>query len=108
MSREFFLQTTEKATLEIKTSVSFPDMILCSTGTRIAETSPLVDEMGAPISITDVELANSSVPIYHSLCGNHQWATIFHTKNEFVNVNQSAEGMFWFSLAPTNLNATVV
>ncbi|KAF8966376.1 hypothetical protein BGZ52_011388, partial [Haplosporangium bisporale] len=66
-SREFFLQTTEKATPEVKTIIS--------------------------------------VPMYHCLCGDHQWATIFHTNSEFVNVSQNAEGMYWFSLAPTDLNA---
>ena len=85
--------------------MSFPDMILCSTSTRIADNSSLYDEMGDPINITDFELANSSVPMYHSLCGDHQWATIFHTNSEFVNVSQNAEGMYWFSLAPTDLNA---
>lgn len=80
--------------------MSFPDIMVCSTGTKFNSASSLVDVHGKQISTTDIRVENATQQMYHDLCHRHTWLSIFSTKNELMNMTQNEDSIFIINVAP--------
>ncbi|KAI9232439.1 MAG: hypothetical protein BYD32DRAFT_455452 [Podila humilis] len=100
LSRDFFLQVTEMPRSYFNNTMSFPDIMMCSTGTTLNSASSLVDIHGNEISYTHIPVQNATQQMYRDLCNDHIWLSIISTKNELVNMTQNEDSIFVISLAP--------
>ncbi|KAG0039611.1 hypothetical protein BGZ82_007469 [Podila clonocystis] len=94
LSREFVLQITEMPRSSFNDIMSFPDTMMCSTGTRLRGSSSLVDVNNNNITVTMINITEVPQQMYHDLCNKHAWLTIFSTKNQLVNVTQNEDNVF--------------
>lgn len=100
LSRDFFLQVTEMPRSYFNNIMSFPDIMMCSTGTMLKGTSPLVDVHGNDISFTPISVQNATQQMYRDLCNDHIRLYILSTKNELMNMTQNEDSIFVMTLAP--------
>ncbi|KAI9232438.1 MAG: hypothetical protein BYD32DRAFT_164142 [Podila humilis] len=77
-----------------------PDILMCSTSTKISLISSFNDVAAKNMTINDINVTNAILPIYHDLCNTHNWLTIFSTQERLVNVTQNENGIFWLELTP--------
>lgn len=94
LTREFVLQITEMPRSSFGDVMSFPDIMMCSTGTRLRNSSRLLDVNNNQINITMINLTAVPQQMYHDLCNKHAWLTIFSTKNQLVNVTQNEDSIY--------------
>ncbi|KAG0027705.1 hypothetical protein BGZ81_005345 [Podila clonocystis] len=74
--------------------MSFPDIMMCSTGTRLRGSSGFVDVNNNNITVTMINITDVPQQMYHDLCNKHAWLTIFSTKNQLVNVTQNEDNIY--------------
>ncbi|KAG0356885.1 hypothetical protein BG005_004149 [Podila minutissima] len=94
LSREYVLQITEMPRSSFNNIMSFPDIMMCSTGTRLSDSSRLLDVNNNNINITMINITAVTQQMYHDLCNKHAWLTIFSTKNQLVNVTQNEDSVY--------------
>ncbi|KAF9371307.1 hypothetical protein CPB97_002052 [Podila verticillata] len=94
LTGDFFLQTTELPRSHFHNEMSFPDILMCSTGTKVLHISSFNDVAGKNMTTHNINVTSAILPIYHDLCNTHEWLTIFSTQERLVNVTQNEDGIF--------------